>query len=200
MAKSIKGSKTEQNLLKAFAGESQARNRYTYFASTARKEGLEQIANIFQETADNEKEHAKVFFSHLEGGDLEITAAYPAGAIRDTKTNLEAAAAGEKMEWSTLYPEFGKLARDEGYPEVARSFEQIAKVEKFHEGRYRKLIENVDKGEVFKRTTAVKWHCINCGYVFEGTQPPKECPAAGIRNPSTRCWRKTTEEPGGRDA
>ncbi len=133
MAKSIKGSKTEQNLLKAFAGESQARNRYTYFASAARKEGFEQIANIFLETADNEKEHAKVFFSHLEGGDLEITAAYPAGAVKETKANLEAAAAGEKMEWTTLYPDFGKLARDEGYPEVARSFEQVAKAEKFHE-------------------------------------------------------------------
>jgi rubrerythrin len=177
MAKSIKGSKTEQNLLKAFAGESQARNRYTYFASAARKEGMEQIANIFQETADNEKEHAKVFFSHLEGGDLEITAAFPAGAIKDTKSNLEAAAAGEKMEWTTLYPDFGKLARDEGYTEVARSFEQISKAEKFHEGRYRKLIENVSKGEVFKRTTAVKWHCINCGYVSEGVEPPMVCPA-----------------------
>ena len=177
MAKSIKGSKTEQNLLKAFAGESQARNRYTYFASVARKEGLQQIANIFQETADNEKEHAKMFFSHLEGGDLEITASYPAGSIQDTKANLQAAAAEEKMEWTMLYPDFGKLARDEGYPEVARTFEQIMKVEKFHEGRYRKLIENITKGEVFKRTSAVKWHCINCGYVFEGNEPPKECPA-----------------------
>jgi rubrerythrin len=177
MAKSIKGTKTEQNLLKAFAGESQARNRYTYFTSAARKEGLQQIANIFQETADNEKEHAKVFFSHLEGGDLEITAAYPAGAIRDTKANLEAAAAGEKAEWTSIYPAFGKIARDEGFPEVARSFEQIAKVENFHESRYRKLIANMAGGEVFKRKSAAKWHCINCGYVFEGTEPPKECPA-----------------------
>jgi rubrerythrin len=177
MAKSIKGSKTEQNLLKAFAGESQARNRYTYFASTAAKEGFEQIANIFTETAGNEKEHAKVFFSHLEGGDLEITAAYPAGAVKGTQANLEAAAAGEKMEWTMLYPDFAKIARDEGYPEVARSFDQISKAEKFHESRYRKLIENVAGGEVFKRKTAVKWHCINCGYVFEGTEPPKECPA-----------------------
>ena len=181
MAKSIKGTKTEQNLLKAFAGESQARNRYTYFASAARKEGYEQIANIFQETADNEKEHAKVFFKHLEGGDLEITATYPAGApagaIMDTKANLRAAAAGEKAEWTTIYPDFSKIARDEGFPEVARSFEQIAKAENFHEGRYRRLIDNVDKGEAFKKKTAVKWHCINCGYVFEGTEPPKECPA-----------------------
>jgi rubrerythrin len=177
MAKSIKGSKTEQNLLKAFAGESQARNRYTYFSSVARKEGFQQIANIFQETADNEKEHAKVFFSHLEGGDLEITATYPAGSIKDTRSNLEGAAAGEKAEWTAIYPEFGKIARDEGYPEVARSFDQIAKAEKFHEGRYRKLIDNVSKGETFKRQGAVKWHCINCGYVFEGAEPPKECPA-----------------------
>jgi rubrerythrin len=163
--------------LKAFAGESQARNRYTYFASTARKENFQQIANIFQETADNEREHAKVYFSHLEGGDLEITATYPAGAIKDTKSNLEAAAAGEKMEWTTLYPEFGKIARDEGFPEVARSFEQIAKAERFHEARYNKLVDNIANGEVLKRKTAVKWHCINCGYVFEGTEPPKECPA-----------------------
>ena len=177
MAKSIKGSKTEQNLLKAFAGESQARNRYTYFASAARKEGFQQIANIFQETADNEKEHAKVYFSHLEGGDLEITASYPAGAVKDTKANLESAAAGEKFEWTSLYPGFGKVAREEGYPEAASSFEQISKAEKFHESRYRKLIENVTKGEVFKRTSAVKWHCINCGYVYEGTEPPKVCPA-----------------------
>jgi rubrerythrin len=177
MAKSIKGSKTEQNLLKAFAGESQARNRYTYFASAARKEGLEQIANIFQETADNEKEHAKIYFSHLEGGDLEITATYPAGIVKDVKANLEAAAAGEKFEWTELYPSFAKVARDEGYPEAAISFEQISKAEKFHESRYRKLIENVAKSEVFKRATAVKWHCINCGYVFEGNEPPKVCPA-----------------------
>jgi rubrerythrin len=177
MAKSIKGSKSEQNLLKAFAGESQARNRYTFFASAARKEGLEQIANIFQETADNEKEHAKIFFSHLEGGDLEITASYPAGAVKDTRANLQAAAAGEKMEWTTLYPDFARVARDEGFPDVARSFEQVTKVEKFHEERYNKLVANVSNGEVFKRKTAVKWHCINCGYVMEGTEPPLVCPA-----------------------
>ena len=130
--KSIKGTRTEKNLLKAFAGESQARNRYTYFASAAKKEGYEQIANIFTETAENEKEHAKVFFKHLEGGDLEITATYPAGAVRDTKSNLDAAAAGEKLEWTLLYQDFAKTAKDEGFPEVARSFEQIAKVERFH--------------------------------------------------------------------
>jgi rubrerythrin len=177
MAKSIKGTKTEKNLLKAFAGESQARNRYTFFASAARKEGFEQVANIFLETSDNEKEHAKVFFKHLEGGDVEITAAYPAGMIGDTRANLEAAAAGEKMEWSILYPGFGKTASEEGFPEVARSFEQVAKVEAFHEARYRKLAANLDAGEVFKKKTRVKWHCINCGYVFEGEVPPKECPA-----------------------
>ncbi len=177
MAKSIKGTKTEQNLLKAFAGESQARNRYTYFASAARKEGLEQIANIFIETSENEKEHAKVFFKHLEGGDAEITAVYPAGAIKDTKTNLESAAAGENMEWTTLYQDFAKTAGDEGFPEVARSFEQIAKVERFHESRYRKLIDNIAAKEVFKKKSEVKWHCTNCGYVSEGQEPPKECPA-----------------------
>ncbi len=177
MAKSLKGTRTEQNLLKAFAGESQARTRYTYFSSAARKEGFEQIANIFMETAENEKEHAKVFFKYLEGGEVEITASYPAGVIGDTKANLEAAAAGEKMEWTSMYPGFGKIAREEGFPEVARSFEQIAKVESFHEARYRKLIANLENGEVFKKKAKVKWHCINCGYVFEGEEPPKECPA-----------------------
>jgi rubrerythrin len=177
MAGSLKGTKTEQNLLKAFAGESQARNRYAFFASAARKEGFEQIAAIFTETAENEKEHAKVFFKHLEGGELEITAGYPAGKIGDTRTNLLAAADGEKTEWTTLYADFEKTAREEGFPEVARSFQQIAKVEAFHETRYRKLAANVEKGEVFRRKTRVKWHCMNCGYVFEGEEPPKECPA-----------------------
>lgn len=177
MGKSIKGSRTEKNLLAAFAGESQARTRYTYFASAARKEGFEQIANIYLETAENEKEHAKVFFKHLEGGDVEISASYPAGVIADTKSNLEAAAAGEQLEWTTIYSDFAKIAADEGYAEVARSFEQVAKVEKFHESRYRKLIQNITNSEVFKKKTPVKWHCINCGYVFEGTEAPKECPA-----------------------
>ncbi|MFH1381633.1 MAG: rubrerythrin [Chloroflexota bacterium] len=177
MGKSVKGTSTERNLLTAFAGESQARNRYTFFASAARKEGYEQIANIFAETADNEKEHAKVFFSYLEGGDVQITASYPAGIIKDTQSNLEAAAAGEKMEWTAIYIDFAKVARDEGFPEIARSFDQIAKVEKFHESRYRKLIANVANGEVFKKKAPVKWHCTNCGYIFEGTEPPKECPA-----------------------
>ena len=177
MAKSIKGTKTEKNLLAAFAGESQARNRYTYFASAARKEGFEQIANIFLETAENEKEHAKIYFKHLEGGDVEITAAYPAGVIGDTKSNLEVAAAGENMEWTTLYANFAKIAREEGFLEAAISFEQISKVEKFHESRYRKLIANIAGNEVFKKKTTVKWHCINCGYVHEGPEAPKECPA-----------------------
>ena len=177
MGKSIRGTKTEKNLLKAFAGESQARNRYTYFAGAARKAGFEQIANIFLETAENEREHAKVFFKYLEGGDLEITAAYPAGVIGDTKANLEAAAAGEKMEWSALYPEFEKTARTEGFPEIAASFKQIAEVEAFHERRYRKLAANVGAGEVFKRPAAVKWHCANCGYVHEGPEAPAVCPA-----------------------
>ena len=177
MAKSIKGTRTEKNLLTAFAGESQARNRYTFFASKAKKEGFEQIASIFTETAGNEKEHAEVFFNHLQGGDVEITASYPAGMIKDTKSNLEAAAVGEQLEWTTIYADFAQIAKDEGFPEISHSFEQIAKVEMFHEARYRKLIQNVANGEVFKRKDKVKWHCRNCGYVFEGTEAPKECPA-----------------------
>ncbi|MCX6355353.1 MAG: rubrerythrin family protein [Candidatus Aureabacteria bacterium] len=177
MAISIKGTRTEKNLLAAFAGESQARNRYTYFASAAKKEGLEQISRIFLETADNEKEHAKIFFNHLEGGDAEITASYPAGMIRDAKSNLEAAAAGENLEWTTLYADFEKIAREEGFPKVAQSFEQISKVEKFHESRYRKLINNIADGEVFKKKKTVKWHCSNCGYVVEAAEAPQICPA-----------------------
>ncbi|MFH1442321.1 MAG: rubrerythrin [Candidatus Omnitrophota bacterium] len=177
MSKSIKGTRTEKNLLMAFAGESQARNRYTYFASAAKKEGFEQIANIFLETAENEKEHAKVFFKYLEGGEVEITASYPAGKIKDTKSNLELAADGENLEWTALYADFAKTAKDEGFPEIERSFEQIAKVEKFHESRYRKLINNISNNEVFKKKAPIKWHCINCGYVFEAGEAPKECPA-----------------------
>jgi len=177
MSKSIKGTQTEKNLLASFAGESQARNRYTYFASAARKEGYEQIANIFSETAENEKEHAKIFFKNLEGGDVEITATYPAGSIKDTRSNLDAAAAGENLEWTTLYRDFAQTAKNEGFPEVARSFEQIAKVEKFHESRYRKLAGNIAAGEVFKKKAPVRWHCSNCGYVSEGIEAPKECPA-----------------------
>ncbi|MCJ7605094.1 MAG: rubrerythrin family protein [Dehalococcoidales bacterium] len=177
MAKSIKGTQTEKNLLTAFAGESQARNRYTFFASKARKEGYEQIANVFTETAGNEKEHAEVFFKYLEGGDTEITAAYPAGVIGDTQANLEAAAAGEKEEWSVIYTDMEKTARKEGFNDVAVSYKEIAEVEEFHESRYRKLAANVAAGEVFKKKTTVKWHCINCGYIHEGTEAPGECPA-----------------------
>jgi rubrerythrin len=177
MAKSVKGTQTEKNLLTAFAGESQARNRYTFFASVARKEGYEQIANIFTETAGNEKEHAQIFFNYLEGGDVEITAAYPAGVTGDTKANLEAAAAGEKLEWSEIYANFEKVARQEGFLTIATSFKEISEVEEFHERRYRKLAKNVVDGEVFKKKAAVKWHCTNCGYIHEGPEAPKVCPA-----------------------
>jgi rubrerythrin len=177
MSKSIKGTKTEKNLLKAFAGESQARNRYTYFASAAKKEGYEQIANIFLETAENEKEHAKVFFKYLEGGEAEITASYPAGIIKNTKANLEEAAAGENMEWTSLYSGSAQVAHSEGFPEIAKSFEQIAMVERFHESRYRRLISNIADRKVFKKKSSVKWHCINCGYVIKGRFAPDECPA-----------------------
>jgi rubrerythrin len=174
---SIKGTRTEQNLLKAFAGESQARNRYTYFASVAKKDGLEQICGIFTETADNEKEHAKVFFCYLEGGDAEITASYPAGKIGTTAENLLAAAEGEKMEWSLLYPDFAGVAEQEGFADVATSFRQIAEVEDKHEKRYRKLLANLEGGVVFSKDHPVRWKCRNCGYVHEGTTAPIECPA-----------------------
>ena len=175
--KSIKGSETEKNLLKAFAGESQARNRYTYFASVAKADGFEQISAIFLETADNEKEHAKVFFNHLQGGDTEITASYPAGKIGTTAENLLAAADGEKMEYSSLYPEFEKVARSEGFNAVAESFKEIAEVEEKHEARYRKLLENVKNKKVFKKEFDVKWKCRNCGYVHVGKDAPDMCPA-----------------------
>jgi rubrerythrin len=177
MNKSVKGTQTEKNLLKAFAGESQARNRYTFFASVARKEGYEQIANFFTETAGNEKEHAEIFFKYLSGGDVEITAAYPAGVIGDTKANLQAAADGEKMEWGVLYPEFEKVARKEGFEDIATSFKEIGEVEEFHEKRYRKLAKNIADGSVFKKKASVKWHCTNCGYIHEGPEAPDECPA-----------------------
>ncbi len=173
----LKGSETEKNLLKAFAGESQARNRYTFFMNVAKKEGYEQIAGIFQETADNEKEHAEIFFKHLEGGEAEITAAYPAGKIGTTAENLLAAAEGEKMEWGTLYPGFGKKAREEGFDKVAESFKEIGDIEEKHEERYRRLLENVKAGTVFKRGKAVEWKCRNCGYVHDGKEAPKVCPA-----------------------
>ncbi|MBU3959056.1 MAG: rubrerythrin family protein [Candidatus Omnitrophica bacterium] len=177
MAKSIKGTKTEQNLLASFAGESQARNRYTYFAGVAKKAGFEQVAAVFLETADNEKEHAKRFFKLLEGGEVEITASYPAGVIGDTAVNLEAAAAGENLEWTKLYKEAEETARKEGFEEAAVQFKEIAEVEEQHEKRYRKLLKNIKKGKAFKRDTIVKWKCRNCGYVHEGKEAPEECPA-----------------------
>lgn len=173
----LQGSKTEQNLLKAFAGESQARNRYTFFAKQARSEGYVQIANIFLETAENEQAHAKSFFRFLEGGPLEITATYPAGNISDTLSNLNASAAGEKEEWTEIYPEFAKIAREEGFDNIAETFEAVAKVETFHEARYRKLIDNVTNGSVFRKDASAKWHCIHCGYVHEGDAAPDQCPA-----------------------
>jgi rubrerythrin len=172
----FKGSRTEKNLLAAFAGESQARNRYTYFASVARKAGYEQIAAIFLETADNEKEHAKLFFQLLRGGEVEIQAAYAGGVIGDTAANLKAAAAGENLEWTTLYQNFAKAAKEEGFMEAYQTFSQVAKVEKFHESRYLALLKNIQEGTVFKKTAPVKWHCRNCGYVFEGTEAPEKCP------------------------
>ena len=175
--KSLKGTQTEKNLLAAFAGESQARNRYTFFASKAKKEGYEQISAIFKETADNEKEHAEVFFKHLQGGDVEIIAEFPAGVIGTTAENLLAAAEGEKMEWGTLYPDSAKIAKKEGFPEVAASFETIGEVEAYHEKRYQNLLENVKQKKVFKKDKIVKWKCRNCGYVHEGKDAPKLCPA-----------------------
>jgi rubrerythrin len=175
--KDLKGTETEKNLLAAFAGESQARNRYTFFASQAKKDGYEQISAIFQETADNEKEHAEVFFKHLMGGDAEIKASYPAGVIGTTAENLHTAAEGEKMEWGTLYPNFAEVAEKEGFSRIAESFREIGEVEAYHERRYRKLLENVKKNKVFKKDKVVKWKCRNCGYVHEGEEAPEVCPA-----------------------
>ena len=171
----FKGSKTEHNLLASFAGESQARNRYTFFASAARKEGFEQIAAIFQETADNEKEHAELYFKHLKGGDAEITATYPAGVIGKTLDNLKAAAAGEHLETTVLYPQAGNVAEQEGFKDVANTFRQVAKVEAYHERRYNKLIESVAAGTVFKKGGKVFWKCRNCGHVVEATEAPARC-------------------------
>ncbi len=175
--KSLKGTKTEKNLLTAFAGESQARNRYTYFSSVAKKEGYEQISWIFLDTADNEKEHAKRLFKFLEGGEAEIQAAFPAGIIGDTKINLKQAAAGENYEYTKMYPEFAKIARQEGFEEIAKVFEAIAVAEEGHEKRYLKLLENIEKGLVFKKLQSVKWRCRNCGYIHEGLEAPQRCPS-----------------------
>jgi len=177
MGKSIKGTKTEKNLLKAFAGESQARNRYTYFASVAKKAGYEQVAAVFLETAENEKEHAKRFFKYLEGGGVEITAIYPAGKVGTTEENLLASADGENEEWTALYVDFEKTAKEEGFEAIADQFKEIAEVEEAHETRYRKLLKNIEDKTVFKRTQKVKWHCRNCGYVHEGEEAPSFCPA-----------------------
>lgn len=176
MEKSIKGTKTEQNLLKAFAGESQARNRYTMYAKKAKEEGYEQIAAKFLETAEQELQHAKRFYSFLEGGAVEITAMYPAGTVGTTAENLLHAAEGEHEEWEELYPEFARIAEEEGFKQVATAFKIIAKAEITHEVRYRALLENVNNGKVFEKDQTVKWYCRKCGYVHEGTKPPKNCP------------------------
>jgi len=176
MEKSLKGTRTEKNLLKAFAGESQARNRYEFFASVARKEGYEQIAAIFQETADQEKEHAKRFFKFLEGGVTEIVASYPAGITGTTKENLKAAAEGENEEWTKLYAEFSEIAKAEGFPEVSASFKMTAKVEAEHERKYMKLLKNISEDKVFMRSGKVWWKCRNCGYVYESEKALEICP------------------------
>jgi rubrerythrin len=173
---SIKGTQTEQNLLKSFAGESQARNRYTFFASKAKKDGFEQIAAFFEETAAQEKEHAKLFFKFLEGGMVEITATFPAGVIGSTAENLLAAAEGEHEEWTEAYPEFAKIAEEEGFPKIAESFKLVATVEKRHEERYRKLLQNIETDVVFKRSQKVEWACRNCGYLHNGETALDLCP------------------------
>lgn len=177
MSKSIKGTETEKNLLKSFAGESQARSRYTFFAKQAKKEGFEQMSELFLETAEQELQHAKRFFKFLEGGDVEITASYPAGKIASTAENLKAAAAGENEEWTELYPHFAKIAEEEGFPEIALAYKMIAKVEAVHEERYLTLLENIVNNEVFAKDEASLWQCRKCGFVHEGKTAPKKCPA-----------------------
>ncbi len=174
---SLRGTRTEKNILTAFAGESQARNRYTYFAAAAKKEGYVQISAIFEETADQEKEHAKRLFKLLEGGEVEITAGFPAGVIGSTVENLKAAAGGEHYEQETMYPEFAKIAREEGFGEIAVIFESIAVAERFHEKRYKALAANIESGKVFKKDKKVLWRCRNCGYIYEGEVAPNKCPA-----------------------
>jgi len=177
MSKSIKGTRTEQNLLKSFAGESQARNRYEFFSKVAKKEGYEQISRIFQETANQEKEHAKRLFKLLNGGEVEIQAAFPAGVIGKTAENLKASAAGENFEWTKMYPEFAKVAREEGFEEIAKVFDAIAVAEKLHEKRYQKLLADVEAKTVFKKEKPVVWYCRNCGYLHTGEEAPNACPA-----------------------
>jgi rubrerythrin len=175
--KTLKGTQTEKNILTAFAGESQARNRYTYFASQAKKDGYVQISHIFEETADQEKEHAKRLFKLLEGGEVEVTGSFPAGVIGSTSENLKEAAGGENYEWTEMYPGFAKTAREEGFKEIAKIFESIAVAEKQHEKRYSGLMANIENGTVFKKDTKVVWRCRNCGYLHEGNEAPGECPA-----------------------
>jgi rubrerythrin len=177
MKNTIKGTRTEKNLMAAFAGESQTFNRYSYFAEAARKEGYEQIANIFLDTANNERAHAWAFYQYLEGGGIEITATYPSGPAADTRRNLEAAVAGENAAWTLRYEDFASTAGEENFPEIASTFEHIAVAEKFQEGRFRRLMVNLEKNEVFKKNASVKWHCTNCGYVLEGKEAPRHCPA-----------------------
>jgi rubrerythrin len=184
----LKGSKTEESLLKSFAGESQARNRYTFFASVAKKEGYEQISEIFTETAGNEKEHAELFFKYLEGGMVKITASYPAGIISNTAENLKEAADGEKLEWGTLYPNFADVAEKEGFAAIANTFRMVAKVEKEHEQRYRKLLANVNQGKVFKKDVPIKWKCRNCGHIYEGSEAPEECPVCDHAQSYFEVW------------
>lgn len=184
----LKRSQTEKNLLAAFAGESQARTRYTFFTSKAKKEGYEQISAIFQETADNEKEHAELFFKLLKGGMVEIKAAYPAGVIGTTAMNLKEAADGEKLEWGTLYPNFAEIAEKEGFKEAAKTFRIVAKVEVEHERRYLKLLANVKQGKVFKKDKPIKWKCRNCGYVYEGNSAPERCPVCDHARSYFEVW------------
>ena len=186
----LKGSRTERNLLAAFTGESQARTRYTFFASVAKKEGYEQISAIFQETADNEKEHAELFFKLLSGGMVEIKAAYPAGVIGSTRENLKEAADGEKLEWGTLYPDFAKVAEEEGFKGAARTFRNVAMVENYHERRYRKLLANIEQDKVFKKDSPIMWKCRNCGYVFEGSEAPEKCPVCAHAKSYFEVWRE----------
>jgi len=173
----LKGSKTEKNLMAAFAGESQARNRYTFYSSKARNEGFRQIADIFEETANQEREHAKKLFKFMQGGDVEITEAFPSGVIGCTVDNLKASAGGERYEWTEMYPSFAKVAREEGFEDIAKVFDSIAIAEKQHEKRYLDLAANIDNGTVFKKEKPVVWRCINCGYLHEGTEAPDLCPA-----------------------
>ena len=188
MTMEFRGSKTEKNVLAAFAGESQARTRYSFFSSAARKEGYEQISAIFQETSDNEKEHAKLFFKHLQGGAVQIEAIYPAGIIGTTVQNLKAAAEGEKHEWGTLYPNFATIAEEEGFIDIAHTFRMVAQVEAYHERRYLKLLENVTQGTVFKKNKPIKWKCRNCGHVHESSEAPEKCPVCSHPRSYFEVW------------